>query len=442
MQACPGAFRHLSTPECRCYEARVRTDHLRREKVNGDPRLARALPAPAVRRGRAPRRHPRTRRAAAACAACLARGLRSACRRGCAPRRAGPGLRRAGCGRPRQPAPRGAGSLRFRPCRHRRARGPGAGRYGRRRGGRRSLRLRRGRRARGALARRALPGGAPRALCRGAGRSDGPLYPARCERGASAPSRHRHPRARPHARRARPGCRRVLGSHFGAADVAPITRQFSYARFFGMEEHRLRHRRFDGTMSEKIDRAVFTSGDAITVLPFDPRAGTVLLIEQFRAGPHARRDPRPWSLETVAGRCDESEPPEATARREAREEANLELGRIERIAAFYPSPGIVAEHITAFVAEADLGARRRTARPGRGARGHPHSGRAARHGARRDGDRRSQHGPADDLAPLARAQRRAARRRLDMRPQSDRRSGLKRLAEAATPGRAAAWRRR
>ena len=57
----------------------------------------------------------------------------------------------------------------------------------------------------------------------------------------------------------------------------------------------------------------------------------------------------------MAGRCDVTEPPEATARREAREEAGLELGRIERIAAFYPSPGIVAEHITSFVAEADLG---------------------------------------------------------------------------------------
>ena len=39
-----------------------------------------------------------------------------------------------------------------------------------------------------------------------------------------------------------------------------------------MEEHRLRHRRFDGAMSEPLDRAVFTSGDAVTVLPFDPRA--------------------------------------------------------------------------------------------------------------------------------------------------------------------------
>lgn len=147
-----------------------------------------------------------------------------------------------------------------------------------------------------------------------------------------------------------------LGRGFDAADVDPAARAFSYARYFAMEEHLLRHRRFDGAMSEEIDRAVFTSGDAVTVLPFDPRSGTVLLVEQFRSGPWARRDPRPWSIETVAGRCDRTEPPEETARREAREEAGLELGRIERIAAFYPSPGIVAEHITAFVAEADLGA--------------------------------------------------------------------------------------
>ena len=42
-------------------------------------------------------------------------------------------------------------------------------------------------------------------------------------------------------------------------------------------------------------------------------------------------------------------------------------------------------------------------------------------GARRHRDRRDQHGPADDLAPLARAQRRAARRRLDMRPSTPKR---------------------
>lgn len=146
-----------------------------------------------------------------------------------------------------------------------------------------------------------------------------------------------------------------LGAGLTAGDVERMEREFSYARYFAMEEHRLRHRRFDGTMSAPLDRAVFTSGDAVTVLPYDPRARTVLLIEQFRAGPNARRDPRPWCLETVAGRCDRAgETLEATARREAREEAGLELGRLELVSAYYPSPGIVAEHLTAFVAEADL----------------------------------------------------------------------------------------
>lgn len=147
----------------------------------------------------------------------------------------------------------------------------------------------------------------------------------------------------------------VLGARIGDGAVETVRRSFAYARFFGVEEHLLRHRRFDGGMSDVVERAIFTSGDAVTVLPFDPRAGTVLLIEQFRAGPHARRDPRPWCLETVAGRSDRSEAPEATARREAIEEAGLTLGRLERIGSYYPSPAITSEYITAFVAEADLG---------------------------------------------------------------------------------------
>ena len=195
-----------------------------------------------------------------------------------------------------------------------------------------------------------------------------------------------------------------------------------------MEEHRLRHRRFDGGMSDALDRAVFTSGDAVTVLPFDPRAGTVLLIEQFRAAPYARRDPHPWCLETVAGRCDRPEPPEATARREAREEAGLELGRLERIAGYYPSPGIAAEYITAFVAEADLGRGRRHPRPRRGARGHPRAGGAARRG---DGGARGRRGPqraADAVALLARPQRRRG-----SAPPGRERAGLMAPGGAAKP---------
>ncbi|MFO1106599.1 MAG: NUDIX domain-containing protein [Amaricoccus sp.] len=146
----------------------------------------------------------------------------------------------------------------------------------------------------------------------------------------------------------------VLRSGLTVADVTPVRLDLPYTEYFCVEEHHLAHRRFDGAMSAPMLRAAFVSGDAVTVLPFDPRAGTVLLIEQFRAGPLARRDPRPWCLETIAGRCDPLETVEATARREAVEEAGLVLGRLEQVAAYYPSPGILGEHITGFVGEADL----------------------------------------------------------------------------------------
>ena len=129
-----------------------------------------------------------------------------------------------------------------------------------------------------------------------------------------------------------------------------------YTDFFAVEEHHVRHRRFDGSMSPTITRAALTSGDAVTVVPFDPRSRRVLLIEQFRAPMFARGDACPWSIEAIAGRIDQEPDPEACARREAQEEAGLVLGRIEQIAAYYSSPGIIAEHITSFVGEAQLGA--------------------------------------------------------------------------------------
>lgn len=163
-------------------------------------------------------------------------------------------------------------------------------------------------------------------------------------------------RARARLRGARSRLPVALRTDRSPGDVAAETRGFGYSFFFAVEDHVLRHRRFDGAMSRPVGRAVLASGDAATVLPFDPRRGTVLLIEQFRAGAFARRDPNPWVIETIAGRCDRLEPPEATARREAREEAGVEIGRLERIAGYYASPGISAEFITAFVGEADLAA--------------------------------------------------------------------------------------
>lgn len=127
-----------------------------------------------------------------------------------------------------------------------------------------------------------------------------------------------------------------------------------YMEFFSVEEHFIRHRKFDGSMTPTLKRAVFFTGDAVTILPYDPVLDRVLLIEQWRAGPWARGDRRPWCLEVVAGRIDPGESPEATAIREAREEAGVLVTELERIGAYYPTPGMAAEQLTGFVGRADL----------------------------------------------------------------------------------------
>ena len=137
-------------------------------------------------------------------------------------------------------------------------------------------------------------------------------------------------------------------------DVASLQRRIPYAHFFAVEDHLLRHRRFDGTESEPMERAVFVSCDAVVLLPYDPMRDRVLVIEQFRPGPWLRGDRNPWLLEAVAGRIDAGETPEMAARREAAEEAGLTLGRLIPGPSYYPSPGAKTEYIYSYLALADL----------------------------------------------------------------------------------------
>lgn len=127
-----------------------------------------------------------------------------------------------------------------------------------------------------------------------------------------------------------------------------------YAHFFAVEEMDMQFRRFDGQMSPQINRAVFVSGDAATVLPYDPVRDRVLLIEQFRAGPYGRGDAEPWSLEPIAGRVDPDETPQEAARREAVEEAGLTLSELISIASYYPSPGAKTEYLYSYLGLVDL----------------------------------------------------------------------------------------
>lgn len=127
-----------------------------------------------------------------------------------------------------------------------------------------------------------------------------------------------------------------------------------YGDYFSVESHVVRQRRHRGDWSPDLRRAVFVSGDAAVVLPWDPIRDRVLLIDQFRAGPLARGDAQPWLHETVAGRVDAGETPEQAGLREAVEEAGLGISRLIPAPHHYPSPGMIAEYLYLYVGIADL----------------------------------------------------------------------------------------
>lgn len=128
----------------------------------------------------------------------------------------------------------------------------------------------------------------------------------------------------------------------------------SHFGFFRLDEVALRVPSFAGPLGPPIKREVFAGYDGALVLPYDAARNEVLLVEQFRLGLWRRGDPSPWTLEPIAGMVDAGEAPRETARREALEEAGLELNWIAPVASVYASPGYNADYFHCFVAGADL----------------------------------------------------------------------------------------
>ena len=135
-------------------------------------------------------------------------------------------------------------------------------------------------------------------------------------------------------------------------DVEILEREVCYQGFYRLDKLQLRHRQFAGDMGVPISREQFVRRDAVCVLPYDPQLDQVVLIEQFRIGA-LEKGANPWLLELVAGLIDKDEQPEEVARREAVEEADLTLGALWPISAYYPSPGGSDERVHLFVGRCD-----------------------------------------------------------------------------------------
>ncbi|MDQ2163078.1 MULTISPECIES: ADP-ribose diphosphatase [Vibrio] len=138
---------------------------------------------------------------------------------------------------------------------------------------------------------------------------------------------------------------------FTPQDVDVISKETLFQGFFRMVKYRFKHKLFEGGWSEEIEREMFERGHAAAMLPYDPVRDEVVIIEQIRVG--ALEHAHPWQLEIIAGVIDPNETSEQVIRREAMEEAGIEVNRIEKISSYYPSSGGCSELLDVFVGEID-----------------------------------------------------------------------------------------
>lgn len=138
---------------------------------------------------------------------------------------------------------------------------------------------------------------------------------------------------------------------FTPEDVEVLSKEPLFQGFFKMIKYRFRHKLFAGGWSDVIEREMFERGHAAAMLPYDPIRDEVVLIEQIRVG--ALEHKHPWQLEIVAGMIDSEESADDVVRREAQEEAGLEVGQLVSLVSYYPSAGGCSEKLDVFVGQVD-----------------------------------------------------------------------------------------
>ncbi|MFA0570199.1 MAG: ADP-ribose diphosphatase [Vibrio gallaecicus] len=140
-------------------------------------------------------------------------------------------------------------------------------------------------------------------------------------------------------------------NEFTPQDVEIISKKTLFRGFFKMVKYTFKHRLFEGGWSQPIEREMFERGHAAALVPYDPIRDEVVIIEQIRVG--ALEHENPWQLEIVAGIIDTDETAENVARREALEEAGLEVKKVLPITSYYPSSGGCSEKLDVFVGQVD-----------------------------------------------------------------------------------------
>ncbi|MER2493499.1 ADP-ribose diphosphatase [Catenovulum sediminis] len=139
---------------------------------------------------------------------------------------------------------------------------------------------------------------------------------------------------------------------FDKKDVKVVAKESLFSRFFKVSLVSFQHRLFAGGWSEVVQRELFERGDAVVVLPYDPVADEIIMIEQIRIGCIENAE-HPWAFELVGGMVDEGQTIESVAHRETQEETGLLIDELVPMQSYLSSCGGTSERIYLYLAKVD-----------------------------------------------------------------------------------------
>ncbi|TDH27517.1 NUDIX domain-containing protein [Segetibacter sp. 3557_3] len=109
--------------------------------------------------------------------------------------------------------------------------------------------------------------------------------------------------------------------------------------------------KIDGSTETQV-REIYDHGNGATVLLYNRRQRTIILIRQLRIASYINGNPSGLLIETCAGLLDNLSPEEAIVK-EISEETGFEITNVKKIMELYTSPGADTELLHFFVAEYD-----------------------------------------------------------------------------------------
>jgi ADP-ribose pyrophosphatase len=141
---------------------------------------------------------------------------------------------------------------------------------------------------------------------------------------------------------------------FSNADVKILSEKSCYSDFLQIKQFKIQCRLYEGGWSDVITRELMQRTPGVGVLLYDPKLDKLLMVEQFRVGCLQDQQNGPWALELIAGLIEEGENSQDVARREAQEEAGININELLPICEYFNSPGGSSEKLSIFCALIDL----------------------------------------------------------------------------------------